>query len=591
MPLLTPPELPVEVESWKLLPRNQKIRALALDWVENGVGAPAPIYVLYVLKLIAFCVGGLLLLAATPGIGAVTDVADWWHEPIVYQKLVILIWLFEMLGLGGSFGPLTFKFLPPLVAPLHWFRPGTIRQPPWPRVVPLTGGDRRGAVDVLLAALRAGLMVWLLLSSGTGPVPPGASVGLLDKQVVLALVVTMLTIGLRDKVLYIACRADLYLVPAIIFLFPYDQMMIGLKLAILAIWMGAGISKLTHVFPYVVATMTSNAPLRPRWFKRAMFRDPVSDLRPSRFAFLFAHSGTVVEICLPLVMLFSHGGTVSVVAVSIIVIFHLHIISNVPIAVPNEWNVFMIAAAIFLFGTHADVSVSDLSNPLLIALLVFGVLGPVLVGNVRPDLISFVIAMRYYAGTWPASLWCFRGEAWRRLNDDITKASGLADEQLEKIYGHDYSLVARYRMNTFRSFYPAGMALEGLLRRAVDDVEDYAVFDGEIIASALHGWNMGDGHMHNEQLLKAVQKRCNFAPGELVLVHIESQPLIRNRMSYRIVDAVLGRLEAGTVALAPMLERQAWDDTPVPVALSGPSSAPGAVLESWPATPDQAPRP
>jgi len=579
MPMLTPPPLPVDVESWKHLPRHEKIRPLAQNWVENGVGAPAPIYVLYVLKLIAFTAGGLIILAATPGIGGVTDVADWWHEPIVYQKLVILIWIFEMMGLGGSFGPLTFKFLPPLVAPLHWFRPGTIRQPPWPRVVPLTRGDHRSGGDVVLAVVAAGLMVWLLVSSGRGPVPPGASVGLLDKQVVLALVLTMLVIGLRDKVLYIASRADVYLISTVIFLFPYDQMMIGLKLALVAVWVGAGVSKLTHVFPYVVATMTSNAPLRPKWFKRAMYRHPVNDLRPSRFAFAFAHSGTVVEIVLPLVMLFSHGGTVSFVAVAIIVIFHLHIISNVPLAVPNEWNVYMLAAAIFLFGSHADVSVTDLSNPLLIALLAVGVMGPVLLGNVRPDLVSFVIAMRYYAGTWPASLWCFRGESWRRLSEDVTKASGLADEQLERVYGEEYSLVTRFRMSAFRSFFPAGMAMNGLLRRALDDIEEYAVIDGEIIGSALNGWNMGDGHMHNEQLLEAVQKRCGFAPGELVLVHIESQPLVRNRMSYRIVDAAIGRLEAGTVALAPMLERQPWDNAPVPVTLAGPSTAPGALRD------------
>ena len=57
---------------------------------------------------------------------------------------------------------------------------------------------------------------------------------------------------------------------------------------------------------------------------------------------------------------------------------------------------------------------------------------------------------------------------------------------------------------------------------------------------------MGDGHMHNEQLLEAVQKRCGFAPGELVLVHMESQPLLRQRIAYRIVDAAVGQLEAGS---------------------------------------------
>jgi hypothetical protein len=577
--MLTAPPLPVDMKSWERLSRAERIRPLARDWVENGAGAPSPIYILYIFKIIAFVVGGLFVLAATPGIGGVTEVAGWWGEPIVYQKLIILIWIFEMMGLGGSFGPLTFKFLPPLVAPLHWFRPGTIRQPPWPRVVPITKGDRRSGADVLLAVIAAGLMVWLLASPGSGPVPPGASVGLLDNRVVLALVVTMLLIGLRDKVLYIASRADVYLVSTVIFLFPYDQMMIGLKLALVAVWVGAGVSKFTHVFPYVVATMTSNAPLRPKWFKRAMYRDPVNDLRPSKFAFLFAHSGTAVEIIVPLVMLFSLGGPVSFVAVTIIVIFHLHIISNVPLAVPNEWNVYMLAAAIFLFWSHADVPVTDLSNPLLIALLAVGVLGPVVLGNIRPDLISFVIAMRYYAGTWPASLWCFRGESWRRLSEHVTKASGLADEQLERIYGPDYALVTRFKLSAFRSFFPVGAALNGLLRRALDDVEAYAVIDGEMIASALNGWNMGDGHMHNEQLLEAVQKRCGFAPGELVLVHMESQPLIRQQMAYRIVDAAAGPLEAGSVPLKPMLRRQPWDDAPPPVRVTSSTVAPGALRD------------
>ena len=119
----------------------------------------------------------------------------------MYQKLVILIWLFEIWASAARSGRSLSSSFRLSSLPLHWFRPGTIRQPPWPRVVPLTKGDRRSGVDVLLAAVAAGLMVWLLASSGTGPVPPGASVGSLDKKVVLALVVTMLLIGLRDKVL------------------------------------------------------------------------------------------------------------------------------------------------------------------------------------------------------------------------------------------------------------------------------------------------------------------------------------------------------------------------------------------------------
>jgi hypothetical protein len=50
-------------------------------------------------------------------------------------------------------------------------------------------------------------------------------------------------------------------------------------------------------------------------------------------------------------------------------------------------------------------------------------------------------------------------------------------------------------------------------------------------------------------------------------------------MAYRIVDAAVGQLEAGSVALKPMLERQAWDDTPVPVTVTSGTTAPGAQLD------------
>jgi hypothetical protein len=113
-----------------------------------------------------------------------------------------------------------------------------------------------------------------------------------------------------------------------------------------------------------------------------------------------------------------------------------------------------------------------------------------------------------------------------------------------------------------------------LLPRALDDVERYAVLDGEVIGSAINGWNMGDGHMHDEQLLAAVQKRCGFEPGELVLFFMESQPLVRQRMRYRIVDAATGQLEVGIVELAPMLKRQPWDDAPVPVSVTSATTAP-----------------
>ena len=37
------------------------------------------------------------------------------------------------------------------------------------------------------------------------------------------------------------------------------------------------------------------------------------------------------------------------------------------------------------------------------------VVGTVVLGNLYPGKVSFLPAMRYYAGNWDTSLWCFRG--------------------------------------------------------------------------------------------------------------------------------------------------------------------------------------
>lgn len=566
MGLLKTPKLPVDLAEWRSRPHMQRVHPLAVRWVEHGAESPSFVIWFYVFKLAAYIFGGLALIAATPGIGDISEVSSWWHEPIVYQKIIIFTCLVEFLGLGSSTGPLCFKFTVPFAAFLHWARPGTLRQPPWPNVVPLTKGDARTVVDVALYLGAIALMVAMLLDAGTGAPPPGADVPLLGPELVIPFVVVMSVIGLRDKVMFIAARAEIYVVPATLFLFPYEQMMVGLQVALVFIWLGAGLSKITHHFPSVVSVMTSNAPLRPKAFKRALYRDYPHDLRPSRKSFLLAHSGTVVEIGAPFVLLFTDRGWLAAFAVGLMVVFHINIISHMPLAVPNEWNVFMIAGVAFLFWTHGDVSLAALNDPLLITFLLATLVMPVILGSIRPDLVSFALAMRYYAGNWPASLWCFKGNAVDRMSPSIRKAAPMVSEQLAIMYDRDFAEVMNFKFRAWRSLHPQGRALNGLLQRALDNVDEYDVVDGELIASSLNGWNMGDGHMHNEQLLAAVQKRCGFAPGELVVVMIESQPIHRAVHEYRMVDAALGELERGTVKVADIINRQPWDDTPLPVA-------------------------
>ena len=132
-----------------------------------------------------------------------------------------------------------------------------------------------------------------------------------------------------------------------------------------------------------------------------------------------------------------------------------------------------------------------------------------------------------------------------------------------------------YKGLAFRSMHAHGRALNGLLPHAVDDVERYDVREGEVVAGVVLGYNFGDGHFHNEQLLAAVQERCDFAAGELRVVMIESQPAHVQRQHYRIYDAAEGLIEEGYVKVADMVERQPWLDGPARSRSRSP--APGTV--------------
>jgi hypothetical protein len=84
--------------------------------------------------------------------------------------------------------------------------------------------------------------------------------------------------------------------------------------------------------------------------------------------------------------------------------------------------------------------------------------------------------------------------------------------------------------------------------------------DGEFIAGTTIGWNFGDGHLHNEQLIEALHERCRFTEGEVRVIVLDGQPIHRQRQAYRLVDAATGEFERGHVRVRDMLHRQPWDD-------------------------------
>lgn len=556
MGLLDPAPPPFEVSEWRRLPHLQRIKPLAQDWALNGFGTPVAVYFLYVFKVLAYAGLGFLLIEATSGWPA-------WSDPIVFQKAVVWTMLWEVLGLGAGSLPLTLRFSPMVGGFLYWLRPGTTRLPPWPERVPGTRGTTRTRLDVALYIGLIGTALYLLLS-------PGAP---LDPVAVGVLLAFLGALGLRDKVPFLAARAEIYGTLAIIFLFPLTNMIVAAQLVFFCIWWGAASSKLNRHFPFVVTVMISNTPWnRSRAFKRRLYRDHPEDLLPSRLGAFDAHLGTAIEFTLPLVLLLTSGGWLGTLALAGMVVFHAHILSTFPLAVPLEWNVFMIFGLFFLFGHYADVPWSTIDDPLLLAILAPICVGLPVLGNFRPDLVSFLPSMRYYAGNWATSQWLFRrgveGEegAEAKLDREIVKAAPIVTEQLKKFYEPEMIEVLLYKGLAFRSMHSHGRALNALSLRAVEDIEDYSVREGELVAGVVLGYNFGDGHFHDQRLLAAVQERCRFGPGELRVVTLESQPAHVQRQRYRIWDAAEGLVEEGWVDVREMVVRQPWlGEEPFPV--------------------------
>jgi hypothetical protein len=569
----------VDYESWSKGTRAEKIVPMARHWAEVGFGTPVVLHLFYVVKILLYILGGWLFALATKGIDGFTNVASWYAEPIVFEKVVLYTMLFEVIGLGCGFGPLNNRFFPPMGSILYWLRPNTIRLPPWPNRVPLTKGTARTPVDALLYAALLVMLVVALFSDGTGPIPAlNTRVGVLPLWQIWAILGLLAVLGLRDKVIFLAARGEVYASFTVAFLFAGVDMIIAAKLVCLVIWLGAATSKLNRHFPFVISTMMSNNPVfRPRLIKRKFFEHFPDDLRPGRLSRLLAHFSTAIEGLVPLVLFFSHGGWPTAIAAFVMLCFHFGILSSIPMGVPLEWNAFMMFSVLALFVGHAGLALSDLHRPLPIVLFLV-VAGTVVVGNLFPRKVSFLPGMRYYAGNWDTGLWCIKPSAEQKIGNNIVAIASMPAAQMERFYGSkETAEMYLYMGYAFRAFNTHGRAMFTLAHRAMagQNEDDYVLTDGERICSTAIGWNFGDGHMHNEQLIAALQERCYFEPGEVRILLLDAQPIHKQSQQYRLVDAATGEFERGYVNVADMVKRQPWDDdVPVHVTWSAATTSP-----------------
>jgi hypothetical protein len=321
------------------------------------------------------------------------------------------------------------------------------------------------------------------------------------------------------------------------------------------------------------------------------------DLRPSAFTQRLAHGpGMFGELVPPLILLFSHNHVVTVCAAVFMIGYHLFIISTFPLAVPLEWNVvFMYLPAFLFLGFPAQdgYALGNMGTGLLIATVIGLLFIPVL-GNLRPDLVSFLPSMRQYAGNWASAMWAFAPGCEQKLNRGIKKAALMQKDQLQlklPLLGYEEP-VAEVTMNmmlAWRSMHSQGRGINSLMINQLgDDIDYYTLREAEFSCNAIVGFNFGDGHLHDQSLIRAIQKRCRFAPGEFIAVWAESEAVFSGIQRYWVMDAAVGVVETGTWKVRDAVAEKNWlPNGPIPVKVD--SRLSGYERASYPRMPSAVP--
>jgi len=251
------------------------------------------------------------------------------------------------------------------------------------------------------------------------------------------------------------------------------------------------------------------------------------------------------------------------------VAFHLFIISTFPLAVPLEWNVVFAYTTIFLFLGFPNwhgYAPWDMSPPWLAAIIAAALLFYPVLGNLCPDKVSFLPSLRQYAGNWASALWTFTPGAEAKL-DRVTRPT---KNQLEQFIAFGYepkwAEITLQKTIAWRSMHSQARGLFSLLLTHLPDIDTRTVREGEFVCNSLIGFNFGDGHLHDEDMIAAVQREAAFEPGELVIVWVESQGWGSTVQHYKVIDAALGVIERGSWQVADAVAAQPWlPNGPIPI--------------------------
>ena len=229
---------------------------------------------------------------------------------------------------------------------------------------------------------------------------------------------------------------------------------------------------------------------------------------------------------------------------------------------PLEWNVLFIYITAFLFLGYPNDEGYGLGDmdPVLLALTVAGLLFFPVLGNLRPDLVSFLPVDAPVRGQL-GDRRCGRSRpgAEAKLDEHIVKpAPRCRRTSSPRSTAPRRPRSCMQQTLGWRSLHSQGRGLNSvMINQLGDDIDTYTLREAEFACNAIIGFNFGDGHLHNDTLIEAIQKRCHFAPGEFIVVWVESEPVGNGRQQYWVMDAAVGIVERGSWAVEGRRRRAA----------------------------------
>jgi hypothetical protein len=189
---------------------------------------------------------------------------------------------------------------------------------------------------------------------------------------------------------------------------------------------------------------------------------------------MLSSSAAFVEIVAPLILFFSTNKWLTLAAALLTVGFHLFIISNFPLAVPLEWNVVFACNTMFLFlgfSNRAGYAPWDMTPTWLTVVVAAGLLFFPVLGNVRPQKVSFLPSLRQYAGNWASAVWAFAPGAEAKL-DRVTRSAGNQVDQFVAFgYEPQWAEITAQKTIAWRAMRSQGCGLFSLLVSHLPDID------------------------------------------------------------------------------------------------------------------------